>query len=50
VNQIKQILRRQGLAAGEQVPAGIAFIEAATAESVPYTGGAMQGIQQQVRG
>jgi hypothetical protein len=50
VNQMKQMLRRQGLAAGEQVPAGIAFIEAATAEAVPYTGGAMQGIQQQVGG
>jgi hypothetical protein len=50
VNQMKQLLRRQGLAAGEQVPAGIAFIEAATADAVPYTGGAMQGTQQQVGG
>ncbi|KAF6252180.1 peptidase S8/S53 domain-containing protein [Scenedesmus sp. NREL 46B-D3] len=48
LQQLTRMLRRQGLAAGEQVPPGISFIEAATADAVPYTEGAMQGDEQQV--
>jgi hypothetical protein len=48
VEQMARLLRRQDLAAGEQVPPGVKFIEAATADAVPFTGGAMLDSQQQV--
>jgi hypothetical protein len=44
------LLPREALAAGEQVPAGVGFIEGATANAVPVTAGAMIDQKQQVRG
>jgi hypothetical protein len=42
------LLGREALAAGEQVPSGVAFIEGATANAVPVTGGPTTDKAQQV--
>jgi hypothetical protein len=42
------LLPKEALAAGEQIPSGVGFIEGATANAVPVTGGPMTDKKQQV--
>jgi hypothetical protein len=42
------LLPQEALAAGEQIPSGVGFIEGATANAVPVTGGLMTDKKQQV--